>query len=97
MIRPTLAYEVVVWHTTSPVEEEVWHPKSLIIGLEKVQNKCLRIIIEIYRATLIIVIEMEAYTPPLNVHLDVRVAGFRKRHKDINIEKVVIKTYHKIH
>ena len=43
-----------------------------------------------------VVIEMEAYIPPLSVHLDARVAGFRRRHRDTGMEKVVTKAYRKI-
>ena len=43
-----------------------------------------------------IVIEMKAYTPPLSVHLDARVAGFRRRHRDTGMEEVITKAYRKI-
>src|SRR5438876_305511 len=97
VIRPALAYGAAVWHTPSPIGEGVRQVRSPAVKLEKIQNKCLRTVTEVYRATPVAVLETEAYTPPLKVYLDSKVAGFRRHHQDSGMEEVVTKTCRKIH
>ena len=92
-----MAYGAAVWHTSSPIGEEVRQVRSPAVKLEKVQNKCLWTVTEAYRATPVAVLKTEVYTPPLKVYLDSKVAGFRRRHRDSGMKKVITKICRKIH
>ena len=59
--------------------------------LEKVQNKCLRTVTGAYKATPIAVLEMETYTPPLDLYLNARLAKFCRQHKESGMKELVIK------
>ncbi len=96
VVRPALAYGAAAWHSPTPVEEGVRQPKGPAARLEKVQNKCLRSVTGAYRATPVAVMETEAHTPPLSIHLDARVASFRRRHKGTGMEEVVTEACRKI-
>lgn len=45
-----------------------------------------------YKATLAAVIKTKAYILSLDMHLDARLAAFRRRHKNIGIKVLVSKT-----
>jgi hypothetical protein len=46
----------------------------------------------VYRATLIPVLETETYVPPLDLHLDEKLARLRSRHKQSGMEDLVTTT-----
>jgi hypothetical protein len=93
VIRPALTYGSTIWHTPTPKEEERTRRKRQPVGpvakLKKVQNKCLRVVAGAYRATPVSVLETETFTPPLNLHLDAKLARFRLRHKQSGMEELV--------
>src|SRR3982074_1384771 len=76
-IRPALAYGAVVWHT--PAKETNLGPRGLANKLQTIQNKCLRIVAGVYKATPTQSLEVETYTPLLDLYLDSRLAAFRER------------------
>ena len=72
VVRPALAYGAGVWHT--PGRDSA---QGLAAKLQLTQNKCLRVVAEAYKATPIRALEIETYTPPLDLYLDERLAAFR--------------------
>ena len=97
VIRPALAYEAAVWHTPSPIGEGVRQVRSPAVKLEKIQNKCLQTVTEVYRATSVTVLKTKVYTPSLKIYLDFKVTGFRRCHQNSEMEEVITKTCRKIH
>ena len=61
VIRPALVYGVAVWHTLSSIGEGVWQVRSPAVKLEKIQNKCLQTVTEVYRPTSVTVLKTEVY------------------------------------
>jgi len=74
VVRPGLAYGAVVWHT--PAKDPIGKARGIAAKLERIQNKCPRIVVEAYRATPIKTLEAEAYVPPIDLYLDSRLAAF---------------------
>ena len=97
VIRPALAYEAAVWHTLSSIDEGVRQVRSPAVKLEKIQNKCLQTVTEIYRTISVTVLKTEIYTFLLKIYLDFKITGFRRCHQDSEMEKVITKICRKIH
>src|SRR5258708_6309474 len=76
VVRPAMAYGAAVWHTPAGPNGKV---KGVAAKLERIQNKCLRVVAGAYRATPIRSLEIETFTPPIDLHLDSRLAAFQKR------------------
>jgi hypothetical protein len=74
VVRPALAYGAGVWYI--PGRDSA---RGLAAKLLPIQNKCLRVVAGVYKATPIRVLETETYTPPLDLYLDGRLAAFRDR------------------
>ena len=74
VVRPALAYGAGVWHI--PGRDLT---QGLAAKLLPIQNKCLRVVVGAYKATLIRALEIEIYTLLLNLYLDGRLAVFRDR------------------
>jgi hypothetical protein len=66
MIRSTIIYEFVVWHILKKVKNVKTSTNKLII----MQNKCLRTITEMFKVTLISMLEAEIYISLIDAHLD---------------------------
>ena len=100
VVRPALAYGSAVWHQPPQAREGQGRPARGPTGpaakLTKVQNKYLRVITGVYRATPTAVLETEAYIPPLDLFLDAKLARFRRRHKQIGMEELVSAAYARI-
>jgi hypothetical protein len=47
--------------------------------LQLIQNKCLRVVAGAYRATPTRSLEIETFTPPLDLYLDGRLVAFQRR------------------
>jgi hypothetical protein len=77
VVRPAIAYGAAVWHT--PAKGLNGKTQGIAAKLEKIQNKCLRVVAGAYRATPIRSLETETFTPPLDLYLDSRLAAFLKR------------------
>lgn len=75
IIRPQLAYGAALWHTPTLGNKA----KGVTAKLQTVQNKCLRTIAGAYRATPVVLLETETFTPPIDLYLDSRIAAFQQR------------------
>ena len=87
VVRPALAYGAVVWHT--PTKGPNGKVQGLAAKLEKIQNKCLRVVAGAYRATPIRSLETETFTPPIDLYLDSRLATFQKRLENSEVGRVI--------
>ena len=87
VVRLALVYRTVVWHTlTKGPKGKV---QRLAAKLEKIQNKCLRRVAGVYRATLIRSLETETFTPPIDLYLDSWLAVFQKQLKDSEVGQII--------
>lgn len=76
VIRSALAYGASAYmDTTTAVEKESTQIQRLAVA----QSACLRVVTGAYRATPTHILETEAATPPLDLYLRERVAGFEAR------------------
>ena len=96
MIRPALIYEITVWHTLSSIEQEMQQIRSSAVKLEKIQNKCLQTVTEVYRATSVTVLKTEIYTFSLKIYLDFKITDFHRHHQNSEMKKVITKICRKI-
>src|SRR3984893_4015457 len=87
VVRPALAYGAAVWHT--PTERPNGKAQGLAAKMERIQNKCLRVVAGAYRATPIRSLEVETCTPPLDLYLDSRLATFQKRLENSEVSRVI--------
>jgi hypothetical protein len=58
-------------------------------NLERIQNKCLRVVAGAYKATPIRSLEVETFTPPIGLYLDGRLAAFQKWLEDSEVGRVI--------
>lgn len=86
VVRPAMAYGAAVWHTPAGPNGKV---KGVAAKLERIQNKCLRVVAGAYRATPIRSLEIETFTPPIDLHLDSRLAAFQKRLENSEVGRVI--------
>src|ERR1700716_4174343 len=87
VVRPALAYGAAIWH--NPSKEPNKRAQGIAVQLQPIQNKCLRIVAGAYKATPIQSLEVETYTPPLDLYLDSRLAKFRERLTQTETGKVI--------
>jgi len=66
MARSLLSHEVVIWYTSQKMKD---HRKSLNVKLRSVQERALRQIIDVYRATLTETLQMKTNTTSIDIHL----------------------------
>src|SRR3982074_3898507 len=66
VIRPAMAYGAAAWHT--PAKGPNGNVQGVAAKLERIQNKCLRVVAGAYRATPIRSLEVETCTPPLDLY-----------------------------
>src|SRR5208282_5528597 len=76
-----------VWHT--PTKGPKGKAQGLAAKLEKIQNKCLRVVAGVYRATPIRSLEIETFTLLLDLYLDSRLAAFQKRLENSEVGRVI--------
>ena len=86
-----MAYGAAIWHPPQSGRQrgKKAAPRGPAARMASVQNKCLRIVSGAYRATPTSVLETETFTPPLDLYLDARLAQFRFRHKESDMEDLV--------
>ncbi len=99
VIRPALTYGSAVWHLPPSSEQGAaasHTAKGIAAKLTGVQNRCLRVVSGAYKATPIAALETETYIPPLDLHLDAKLAKFRQRHKQSGMEELVAKSCRRI-
>ena len=94
VVRLALAYRVVVQHT--PTKRPNGKAQGLVAKLEKIQNKCLRVVVGAYRATPICSLEVETCTPLLDLYLDSQLATFQKRLENLEVSRVIENSYNQI-
>ena len=87
VVRLVLAYRVVVQYT--PTKRPNGKAQGLVAKLEKIQNKCLRVVAGVYRATPIHSLEVETCTPLLDLYLDSQLATFQKRLENLEVGRVI--------
>ena len=97
MIRSALIYETAVWHIFSSIEKEMWQIRNSAVKLEKIQNKCLQIVTEIYRVISVTVLKTKVYTLSLKIYLNFKIADFHRCHWNSEMKKVITKICRKIH
>ena len=87
VVRPALVYRTVVWYTlTKGPKGKV---QRLAAKLEKIQNKCLRVVAGAYRATPIRSLETETFTLLIDLYLDSRLAAFQKQLEDSEVGQII--------
>jgi cytochrome c oxidase assembly factor CtaG len=64
VIRSILIYETMIWHTFKTRKTKI------INKLVVIQNRCLRSIFEIFRVTLVSILEIETYVFFIDLHLN---------------------------
>jgi hypothetical protein len=82
-----MAYGAAAWHT--PAKGPNGKVQGVAAKLERIQNKCLRVVAGAYRATPIRSLEVETCTPPLDLYLDSRLATFQKRLENSEVGRVI--------
>ena len=75
VIRSAIAYGAEAYHQPTTGQR----PKGLARSLNAIQARCLRIVAGAYRATAVRHLETETNTPPLDLYLNTRLAGFEQR------------------
>ena len=66
IVRSAMIFDLTIWHTSKQLKRV----KSIESKLTVIQNKCLRIVIEVYRATLISVLETEIHISSIAIQLN---------------------------
>jgi hypothetical protein len=87
VVRLAMAYGAAAWHT--PAKGPNGKVQGVAAKLERIQNKCLRVVAGAYRATPIRSLEVETCTPPLDLYLDSRLATFQKRLENSEVGRVI--------
>ena len=99
VIRSALFFESSAWHLFpfSDQETTTSHTaKGIAAKLTGIQNKCLRVVSGAYKATPIAALETETYIPPLDLHLDAKLAKFCQCHKQSGMEVIVTRSCRRI-
>jgi hypothetical protein len=88
VIRPAMTYAAHTWH-----QPAVERGRGLALSnrLQKIQNKCLRVVTGGFRATPIKSLETLAHVPPLDLYLTSRVVAYRKRAKANGTDDLIAK------
>ena len=100
VIRSVLTHRITVWHMNLNVNESeitCWNYKNKSIKkLVKMQNKCLQVIINIYKIISTIVLKTKTHIFLLNLYLNTRLISFCQQYKKSDMKKTIKKTYEKI-
>ena len=94
-----MAFGSAAWHLPPPPEQEATASrtaKSIAAKLTGIQNRCLRVVSEAYKATPIAALEIETYIPPLDLHLNAELTKFRQHHKQSGMEELVTRSCRRI-
>jgi hypothetical protein len=81
VIRSVLIYETTIWHIFKTRKTRI------ISKLVVIQNKCLRIIFEVFRVTLVSILEIETHVSLIDLHLNQLQthARYRMRVEDMSL------------
>ena len=100
VIRSVLTHRITVWHTDSDTNRSrmtCWNYKNrLIKKLVKMQNKCLQVIVSVYKIMSTAVLKTETHTSLLDLYLNTRLVSFCQQHKKSDMKKMIRKTCEKI-
>ena len=91
IIRSTMIYELTVWHIFKKIKKSRILNKLIII-----QNKCLRVITEIFKVTSIAVLETKSHVVSITNHLNQLQMNVRHRLTATNVVSLIKKTCQKI-
>jgi hypothetical protein len=89
-VRPSITYDCNAWYTPTGLPE---YRKLVARKLQAIQGRCFRVIAGAYKATSTEALEIETFTPPLNIYMDVIIARTNLRlllYKSKSAEKTVI-------
>ena len=89
-----MAYGVAAQHTLAKGPNG--KVQGVVVKLERIQNKCLRVVAGAYRATPIHSLEVETCTPPLDLYLDSQLATFQKQLENLEVGRVIENSYNQI-
>ncbi len=93
VIRSVLVYRSAVWHLSSSLKIIVSHTvKNIAVKLTDIQNRCLQVILEIYKIISITALKTETYTLSLDLHLNVKLIKFYQCHKLLEMKELVIRS-----
>lgn len=67
VICPVIIYGLMVWYTPAEIKNA---RKDIAEKLDVIQNRCLKIVASVYKATSIEVLQVETIVPPMQIHLD---------------------------
>ena len=83
IIRSVLFFESAVWHLSFLSEQKtVSHTvKNITVKLTDIQNRCLQIILEVYKIILITALETETYILFLDLYLNIKLTKFCQYHR----------------
>jgi len=88
VVRSAMGYRAAIWHSPTKPNGK---PQGLAAKLQPLQNKCLRVVAGAYKATPTRNLEVETYTPPIDLYLDSRLAAFQSRLAHTEADKIIQK------
>ena len=89
VVLPAISYATQIWHSPKGFGMK---ERIKLDALEKLQNKCLRIITGGYKATAIEDLQREANIGPLRSTLDIRLMKHLERTEEVNAQKTINET-----
>ena len=93
VIRSLMAYGAAVVHRTMDPGGKAW---GLAATLAPIQNKCLRVVGGMYKATAIRHMHTETFTPELDLYLNKRVAATEDRWEKTGMAEIVRESASKV-
>src|SRR5271165_1265816 len=83
-----MGYRAAIWHSPTKPNRK---PQRLAAKLQLLQNKCLRVVAGVYKATPTRNLEVEIYTPLIDLYLDSRLAAFQSQLAHTEADKIIQK------
>src|SRR5271165_1675628 len=83
-----MGYRAAISHSPTKPNRKL---QGLAAKLQPLQNKCLQVVAGAYKATPTRNLEIETYTPPLDLYLDSRLAAFQSRLAHSGVDKIIQK------
>ena len=71
-------------------------PKGITTKLAMSQTSCLRVVVGVYKAMPVYLLEAEVVMPPLNIYLNKRVADFEARLERTGLGVLICNTYSEV-
>ena len=83
-----MGYGAAIWHSPTKPNGK---PQGLAVKLQPLQNKCLQVVAGAYKATPTRNLEVEIYTPLIDLYLDSRLAAFQSQLAYTGADKIIQK------